>query len=91
MGVKRGMKAFSGTTHELKCLPQHYEAVVDYRRSAEVRLNDRRYAVGDWINLREWCPMREEYTGRETIREITHILNGTTNGIDPDYVVMSIR
>lgn len=78
-------------THDLKCWPEHYQAIVQNFKHCEVRLADRSYRVGDRLCLREFNPCEDKYTGRETVVVVTHILDGTTNGIDPDYVVMSIR
>ena len=43
-------------THELKILPQFYRAVLEGRKTFEVRKNDRHYCVGDFISLAEYDP-----------------------------------
>lgn len=76
--------------HELKILPQYYRAVLEKRKTFEVRKNDRHFAVGDGVCLREYDPLSKNgYTGRVWYGDITYILN------DPlyckcGYVVMSI-
>ena len=40
--------------HELKILPQYYEAVANGSKTFEVRKNDRRFQKGDTVRLREW-------------------------------------
>lgn len=75
--------------HELKIMPQYYRAVLERRKTFEVRKNDRNFQVGDSVYLREYDPFIEEYTGRIWYGDITYILN------DPlyckrGYVIMSI-
>lgn len=77
--------------HDLKILPQYYRAVIEKRKTFEVRKNDRAFAVGDSICLREFDPLSEYgYTGRIWNGYIKYILN------DPLYckkgfVIMSIE
>lgn len=77
--------------HDLKILPSFFEDVIQHRKTFEVRKNDRPFAVGDGICLREFNPLSEhEYTGRVWYGNITYILN------DPLYckkgfVIMSIE
>lgn len=77
--------------HELKIWPQYYSAVVEHRKTFEVRKNDRPFVVGDGICLREYDPFVEGgYTGRMWYGNITYILN------DPLYckkgfIIMSIE
>ena len=40
-------------THELKILPEYFEAVISGRKQFEIRKNDRDYKVGDQLILRE--------------------------------------
>jgi hypothetical protein len=95
------------TTHELKCWPEPFAAVLSGAKRAEVRKADRPYAVGDVLRLREWdnelaadaladgCTPEEAaefaYTGRECRRRITHILQGGQFGIEAGYVVLSLE
>lgn len=53
------------TTHELKIWPEFYAVVASGAKSFEVRWgDDRQYAGGDQVNLREWDPATGAYTGR---------------------------
>jgi len=43
-------------THDLKCWPGPFAAVASGLKTFEIRKDDRPYAVGDTLILREWCP-----------------------------------
>jgi hypothetical protein len=78
------------TKHDLKVTPEHFEALVRGEKRAEVRYDDRGYAAGDVLRLREYESSTNTYTGRETAKRITHILRGGQYGIEPGYVVLSV-
>jgi ASC-1-like (ASCH) protein len=40
--------------HELKILPEYFEAVRSGEKRFELRKNDRNFKVGDWVGLREF-------------------------------------
>ena len=46
--------------HELKILPPYFEAVIDGRKTFEIRKDDRGFQAGDTVTLREYDP---EYKG----------------------------
>jgi hypothetical protein len=79
--------------HELKTWPQFFDAIVDRSKAFELRVDDRNFAVGDRLLLREWDPevsgrnTDDHYTGREMIVDVTYILP-VEHGA---RVVMSIR
>ena len=60
------------TTHELKILPEYFEAIDEDRKCFELRKDDRGYKVHDALLLREWDG--EHYTGRKCTRIIAYIL-----------------
>lgn len=60
-------------THQLKILPEYFQAVVDGRKKAELRTNDRDFNVGDYLLLVEWDGGTDEYTGRKIGVEISDI------------------
>lgn len=65
------------TTHTLKTWPTFYEAVLDGRKTFEVRRgNDRTYQVGDLLDLQEWDPETKAFTGRRLLRRITYVMHG---------------
>lgn len=59
--------------HELKCWPNYFPHVLDGTKSFEIRENDRRFDVGDVLRIREWCPTKQSYSGRECYRRVTYM------------------
>jgi hypothetical protein len=84
--------------HDLKCWPSHYEKVLSGEKPFEVRKNDRDFAVGDMLRLREWDPTPRNsyvatpmgYTKRETMRTVTSVLSGTEWGLAEGYCVLGL-
>lgn len=56
--------------HELKISPVYFEAVIDGRKTFEIRKNDRNFQVGDTLLLNEYG--EAGYTGRSTRRLVTY-------------------
>ena len=77
--------------HYLKTWPEHYTAGLEDRKHCEVRKNDRAFSEGDMLHLQEWDPETEQYTKRELICDVSHILHGGNFGIAGDVVVVSIE
>lgn len=77
-------------THKLKIYPAYFNAVDTGRKPFDVRVNDRDYKVGDLILFQEYSPTLKTYSGRETLKEITYILNGGNWGIDDDCCVLGL-
>lgn len=62
--------------HELKCWPAYFRPLANGEKTLELRRDDRGFAVGDILHLREWDPATERYTGSATYRRVTHIVRG---------------
>ena len=75
-------------THELKIYPKYFEAILDGKKSFEIRKNDRGFQVGDRVILKEWDNIR--YSGREIHAEIKYILDDKFIGLEKGYVAFSI-
>lgn len=76
-------------THDLKILPEYFEAVSSGRKKFEIRRNDRNYGVGDTLILREWDG--ENYTGEGVIRKVTYVLADYEKGLKPGYCILGIE
>lgn len=44
------------TTHDLKTWPEPFTAIIEGRKTHEIRRADRPFAVGDTLHLHEWDP-----------------------------------
>jgi hypothetical protein len=81
-------------THDLKTWPEPFEAVFSWRKEFEIRKNDRDFAEGDILVLREWTPDGERYTGRKMVAEVKYILRDEVLGkalLQPNVVAMGIE
>ena len=77
--------------HDLKCWPEYFEAVDDGRKGFEVRENDRDFATGDYLLLREWTPQFEScYTGRWLIAHIGYCVDLAVIDSPKKYVGMDV-
>jgi len=84
--------------HRLKTWPAYFDAVRRGDKRFEVRRDDRGYAVGDTLLLREWDPsLRHEglteadgYTPRSLRCSVTYVMPGGRFGIDPQFCVLGI-
>lgn len=84
--------------HMVKSWNFLYKDIESGERLADIRKNDRRYAVGDILELNEFDPVKFVYTGRKMDVEITYIQNSNSNpcaisheALHKDYVVLSIK
>ena len=74
--------------HELKILPEYFEAIERGEKNFEVRFNDRNFAKGDFLLLREHDGIC--YTGRQMTTEVTYLLDNPTY-CKEGYVIMAIK
>lgn len=79
------------TIHELKTLPEYFQAVWERRKPFEVRKDDRRFQVGDGLRLREHTPDAAGYTGRWIFAKVTYVLHGGAFGVEPGHAVLGIQ
>ncbi|WP_270280858.1 DUF3850 domain-containing protein [Enterococcus faecalis] len=74
------------TIHELKILPEYFEAIVSGNKRFEIRKNDRNYKKGDILRLNEY--QDGQYTGDVHVAEITYI---TDYAQQDGYVVLGVK
>jgi len=81
--------------HELKILPSYFSAIMDGRKTFEIRYDDRGYQAGDTVTLREYDPEykgyyrseEEMYTGRKCSATLGYV---SAYQQQPGYVVFSL-
>jgi hypothetical protein len=81
-------------THELKTWPAFFQAILEGRKTFEVRRNDRGFQAGDVLRLREYEPERSgssAYTGRSLGVLVKYVLSGTQFGVVDGFCVMAIE
>lgn len=72
--------------HELKILPEYFNAVVVGRKTFEIRKNDRNFLVDDVLLLKEF--QDGTFTGRETLQQVTYLTDYEQKN---NYVVLAIK
>jgi hypothetical protein len=75
--------------HKLKTSLGVFTDVKRGRKTFEYRRDDRGFAVGDTLVLKEWgkgCG----YTGESVKAKVTYLLRGPAFGVPEGYVIMSI-
>lgn len=75
--------------HELKTWPEYWEPISIGNKTFEIRLNDRNYKVGDYLQLSEFEPGKG-YTGRSLVVKVTYILS-VMPFVPEGYVCMGIK
>lgn len=84
-------------THKLKSWPEFFRAIVAGERCHELRRNDRAYQVGDIIELNEFDPVTETFTGAKCLAKITSLTSSdvpcavSSEALDPRFCILSIR
>lgn len=73
--------------HDVKCAQPHFDDVASGRKTAELRVDDRGYEVGDTLRLHE--VEFGEKTGGVIAYEITHKLVGGP-WLAPGYCMLSL-
>lgn len=81
-------KEKAGKTHNLKIWPEYFAAVRDGLKRAELRCNDRDYQADDTLELCEWDPNEEAFTGEYISVTVTHVAD--IGQWMPGYVLLSI-
>ncbi len=74
--------------HELKTWPKYFAAIRDGTKNFEIRLNDRDFALGDIVVLKEFDPGSEAYTGQVEERQITFLLSEEEFGVAHTHVAI---
>lgn len=89
--MKTGETTTEVTWHSLKTNPLPFEALWDRRKRFEMRLDDRGFDVGHYLNLFEHDPNTGERSGRAVNARVLYLLRGPAYGIPERYAIMSIE
>ena len=77
------------TEHKLKIKSEHFSAVINKTKTAEIRYNDRNYQVGDHLILNE-IDENGVFTGKNCEVIVTHVLDDNQY-LQNGYVMLSFR
>ena len=80
-------------THELKISTLFFNHTKRGLKKFEFRFNDRGFALGDRLLLREFVKSESRYTGKELLVEVTYILDccPIMDNYSVNYVVLQIE
>jgi hypothetical protein len=76
--------------HELKTHPEYFQAIKRGDKPFEIRIDDRPYAVGDTLLLREWEPIIARCTGDVLRVPVIYVMRGGP-WLPLGYIAMGIR
>ena len=84
-------------THDLKILPQYFEAQIKGRKNFEIRKDDRDFKAGDTLHLREIdgrLGKEYDYTGRSCKVHVSYVLSSQLGGhgfegLEEGYSILS--
>ncbi len=84
------------TSHHLKTLPAYWDAIARGDKLFEVRKDDRAFQAGDILVLERYDAddRRDPLAHFQTMslqRLVTFVLRGGQFGVEPGYVVLSLR
>lgn len=79
--------------HKLKIIPKYFKEIVDGNKNFEVRKNDRNYKIGDTLILKEYDPIKKNFTGNYAKTTVMYILKDKDFpiGIKEGYCIMGIH
>jgi len=81
--------------HVLKCVQPYFNLTLKHRKLWQLRINDRDFKEGDFLNLKEYDPVTDFCSGRMIQVLITYIFFaskfGRHLGLPAGYCIMSIR
>lgn len=76
--------------HKLKTHPEYFKNIKMGRKTAEVRIDDRDFCIGDPMIIKEYLPKKKKLTGRKVGVVITDIVRlKRMFDIEPNLVLLS--
>ena len=76
--------------HVLKTHPGPFADLLRGTKRYEIRVDDRGFAVGDCLWLKEWDPALHRFTGREYAAPVIHLTPGGYWGLPPNLCVLGL-
>jgi hypothetical protein len=76
--------------HVLKTWPEYFVAIIEGRKTFEIRKNDRGFSEGDLVVLKEFNPIKQIYTGRYAEYRIGCVVDIREFGLQIGYCAFSL-
>lgn len=77
--------------HALNTRRQYFEPLISGVKTFEIRTNDRVFAVGDYLWLREFDPVNKELTGRFLVKQVCFVMDAEDFcGLSLGYVALGL-
>lgn len=85
-------------THNLKCNPDHFVQLIHGLKTFEFRRNNRDYQVLDFLSILEYDRVKNEYTGRTVLMQVTSLMElgalvdyMLPHTLPSGYVILSVQ
>ena len=88
--VGRGEVEDVNAIHVLKCWPKYFEELFSGKKTFDIRRNDRDYKVGEFLDIKEWCPTTEKFSGRSVFFKISHT-TAEPKWVQKGYIGLSLK
>lgn len=82
------MRKREPTYHSLKCWPENFSPLMSYKKTFEIRKNDRDFRAGDYLLINEYDPNKKLYTGRMEKRKVSYLTDFKQR---KGYIVMGLQ
>ena len=76
--------------HELKTWSEYFYPISNGKKQFEIRINDRDYKVGDILDLKEYNPNNDLYSGREIRVYVTYVFKLVSKGKWGDTIIQRL-
>ncbi len=77
--------------HVIKCWPIYFEALCSGEKTFELRKDDRMYKSGDILEIREYDPESDSFSGDYVRREVIYKLQGGKFGLAEGYCILGLK
>lgn len=79
--------------HELKILPKYFKDVIYFKKTFEIRKNDRNFKIDDALILKEYDPNTKTFTGNYATAKVKYVLKDKDfpSGIKEGYCIIGLN
>jgi len=77
--------------HALKTHPEFFQAIIQRKKTFEIRKNDTDFKEGEIVMLEEYDPIEKEYTTDAILFVISYILDGGQFGLEEGFCAIGFN